>query len=47
MADKALNLKQSLTMADFSNAVVRAFIDITIIGGIYFFLCGILHFHHN
>ncbi|CDL85995.1 DUF6347 domain-containing protein [Xenorhabdus cabanillasii] len=37
----ALNLKQGLTMADFSNAVVRAFIDITIIGGIYFFLCSI------
>ncbi|PHM38760.1 DUF6347 domain-containing protein [Xenorhabdus innexi] len=34
------NLTQGLTMADFSNAVVRAFIDITIIGGIYFFLCS-------
>ncbi|WP_340607799.1 DUF6347 domain-containing protein [Xenorhabdus bharatensis] len=37
----SLNHKKHLTMADFSNAIVRSFIDITIIGGIYFFLCGL------
>ncbi|WP_426576889.1 DUF6347 domain-containing protein [Xenorhabdus stockiae] len=37
----SLNHEKHLTMADFYNAIVRTFIDVTIIGGIYFFLCGL------
>ncbi|MCC8379845.1 DUF6347 domain-containing protein [Xenorhabdus sp. PB30.3] len=37
----SLNHEKNLTMADFYNAIVRTFIDVTIIGGIYFFLCGL------